>query len=385
MKHQTICFVHIPKTAGVSIRETLLRAALDAGITREEVFDWRLVPDLAWTRMRTMNGTQAYRLVMAHMSFSHAQRFHNPYIVTILRHPIERLLSSYFHYLRLTGREHDEGFLDEFSDYNSTRNTAVAHLHTLDIDRSTTFAAEGEGRPFIGYAFNDPTAVSRIEFRQKTHQAVSFAIQCSDDGFTHDVRLADHRAVAGHDGQMTFHLDAAPPAKGWRVVRLRPSGTNPMSSAWFVTSIRLFDEEGNLLAGGGRGRGTAIGSEAIAPTSPDMAFDGLDERGVNDLVDLNDLDLQSAEANLRRCAVVGFMDALPTFLKRIGADTGLPFREIARKNINPDPRYDVVSTRARDLIAQRNHLDMALYEFARDHFPTRSSGTHPHSAAPASL
>ena len=85
-RERTLLFVHIPKAAGTSVQRFLYHqlpaqeCLLDP--PRPETID---------------SGLDRYRLVAGHLDYDFAERFaRRPFVLTCLRHPIERALSSYY-------------------------------------------------------------------------------------------------------------------------------------------------------------------------------------------------------------------------------------------------------------------------------------------------
>jgi hypothetical protein len=100
--NQVLCFVHIPKTAGLT-----LRPVLDSRFRLEEVCPAATYP--AFTLLPE-SALSAYRLVRGHFWFNIGERLPlKPVYMTMLRDPIERTLSQF----EFTRRNQENGTLYE--------------------------------------------------------------------------------------------------------------------------------------------------------------------------------------------------------------------------------------------------------------------------------
>jgi hypothetical protein len=87
-----LVFVHIPKTAGLTFR-ALLANHFDVRETYPRPDEWW------WVARDTDANLARYRLFNGHYVYSAGERLRKPVHVTMLRHPLDRLISTY-HYLR---------------------------------------------------------------------------------------------------------------------------------------------------------------------------------------------------------------------------------------------------------------------------------------------
>jgi len=97
-----IAFLHIGKTAGTTFHNYIRSVMLETPVFQgsPELFDEIHVADL-----------HSFGLVLGHFSFKHVSKLRKPnFIITFLRDPIERVLSSYYHLRR-------EPLTDDLSDY----------------------------------------------------------------------------------------------------------------------------------------------------------------------------------------------------------------------------------------------------------------------------
>ena len=91
LRGRQLCFMHIGKTAGTSLQHALFEAMPDAAIFHESLpnFDSASPAELA------IND-----LVIGHLTYQHVAKMRpNRFLVTFLRDPVERVVSSY-HFLR---------------------------------------------------------------------------------------------------------------------------------------------------------------------------------------------------------------------------------------------------------------------------------------------
>lgn len=94
LRDRSLFFLHIPKTAGTSLRELLSPRFSPAEILAFERDD---PPEL---RREKLAGIDRYRFVHGHMPYVLAGRFERrPFVATILRDPLERAVSA-FHYMQ---------------------------------------------------------------------------------------------------------------------------------------------------------------------------------------------------------------------------------------------------------------------------------------------
>jgi hypothetical protein len=94
LRDRSLFFLHIPKTAGISLRELLSRRFDPADILTFERGD---SPELRGEKLARLD---RYRFVHGHVPYALAERFERPpFVVTILRDPLERAVSA-FHHMR---------------------------------------------------------------------------------------------------------------------------------------------------------------------------------------------------------------------------------------------------------------------------------------------
>lgn len=99
LRSKQVAFLHIGKTAGTSIHHLLRSALSDTSVYHgdQHSFDEIAAEDLA-----------DYGLVLGHFSFNHTKKMRHPLcLITFLRDPVERVLSSYY-YLREAKSDSDK-------------------------------------------------------------------------------------------------------------------------------------------------------------------------------------------------------------------------------------------------------------------------------------
>jgi hypothetical protein len=138
-----IVFVHTPKTAGSSLREALFRArpeALnlcdygpDSAYTSAMVraFRYHAGDDLPALRDALLN-VEAFTLCGHFKSKVYARTFGPAPLITVLREPVERVISHYRHALR---RREFEGSLLEFAVLPQNRDVQARHVGSVPLER----------------------------------------------------------------------------------------------------------------------------------------------------------------------------------------------------------------------------------------------------------
>tara|TARA_Y100001933_G_scaffold258899_1_gene307789 strand:- start:328 stop:1116 length:789 start_codon:yes stop_codon:yes gene_type:complete len=177
-----IISIHIPKTAG-----TTLASILDYAVSRQILYDYddQIIPkdpeqirDIAWLIER-------FKVIHGHFHYSkYAEIFPEARYVTVLRDPVERTISNYFHLMRskdmskFAYRRIVEDGLDivGFSKLGNMRKAQSIYLNGADLDR---FAVVGMTedmpatvkliRKILGLAAYHPTMLGRMGFVPKTN------------------------------------------------------------------------------------------------------------------------------------------------------------------------------------------------------------------------
>jgi len=149
-KHETLIFLHVPKTAGVSMSRTIIRQFAEDEVyhvrsrahERAPVFskahgtidDFRRLPETERGR---------YRLILGHMHFGLHEHVPRPCAyVTVLRDPVERLLSHYGQFRRMAENHefpdgHGFSTFEEFckTKWNAADNHQTRFLCGTEFDR----------------------------------------------------------------------------------------------------------------------------------------------------------------------------------------------------------------------------------------------------------
>jgi hypothetical protein len=125
---ETLCFIHIPKTGGLTMRSILDRHFAFAEIC----------PADSWPMLRGLSKEQLsrYRLVRGHFAFNiDARLLSKPVYMTLLRDPIERTLSQYDYVRRdpSNGRLHEivrDKTLEDYLDDEFLREETIRDIQT---------------------------------------------------------------------------------------------------------------------------------------------------------------------------------------------------------------------------------------------------------------
>lgn len=363
-----IFFTHVQKTAGVSAQYMLVKALGTARFSKKRLFSWPYLPDIGAATLREMpqEKRDTLKLIAGHFPASFAELFDNPYKTTVLRDPVQRVMSGYFHHLRETGGEYSEQGLLDWASYPFVRNHQVTYFVDHDPFAATIFItdiSENES-VHIGCCFAEPVSVGRVSVHQRKNQGASLALQCSNDGFKRDITDVPMTIHASDDqGEVTIRATSDMSAPAWRVLRLGGEIYNPFATQWNVVAVRMTAPDGTELPPFAE----AISSPPVKPTKPEYCFDGNDAPGLTDMDgnSMTEAHLRQAKRTLDGFDVVGTTDRLPDFFDRIASDTGLAFPEMLRRNAAPDKsQYDRVPEQVRREIAAINSLDQELYRHA---------------------
>ncbi len=108
MQGQTVIFIHIPKAAGSTLRAIIqnqykrhVMYAIDGRRVKESVEEFKILP---------LSHREKIRVLLGHMLFGLHEYIPRPSTyITILRDPVERVISNYYYVLRKPAhRMHDE-------------------------------------------------------------------------------------------------------------------------------------------------------------------------------------------------------------------------------------------------------------------------------------
>ena len=149
VRHETLIFLHVPKTAGVSMSRTIVRQ-----FSEDEIYHVRSPAHKRAPVFSKHHGTiedfqrlpeaqrRRYRCILGHMHFGLHEHVPGPSAyVTVLRDPIERLLSHFGQYRRMMqNNEFPDGAtyssFEEFckAKWNATDNHQTRFLCGSDFD-----------------------------------------------------------------------------------------------------------------------------------------------------------------------------------------------------------------------------------------------------------
>ncbi len=191
-RDETLIFLHVPKTAGVSISRTIIRQFSEDEVyhvrspahERAPVFskdhgtidDFRRFPEARRRR---------YRLILGHMHFGFHAHVPGPCAyVTVLRDPVERLLSHFGQYRRMIENNElpgGEGF-SSFEKFCKTKRNATDNHQT---------------RFLCGVDFDSHARPENLE-RAKEHLRKHFRVVGTMERFDETVRVL-HQAYGWPD------------------------------------------------------------------------------------------------------------------------------------------------------------------------------------------
>lgn len=178
-------FLHIPKTAGLS-----LISLLDAQFTEEEILELHSAPSPNAFNRYTNNQIAKIKLVRGHYLFGpYDQRIYerivqNPLIITILRDPVERTISAYRHLLRHPWE------LPELEEKGMSLNDFVRHpgFYPRVVNRQTRMVVGAF--PGVPRSYDDTQAMSDESLLQIAKEHVEqFAFVGVTERFVDSVHL----------------------------------------------------------------------------------------------------------------------------------------------------------------------------------------------------
>lgn len=399
--HETVFFVHIPKTAGTSLRNALVRSRKVVDSDPWNISDRREHPDIVWQSIRSLNKNRipTVGLAMAHAPIGFGKYFRNPKFITVIRDPVERILSSYFHMLRdrnrLTGDlKQDVSQLAAFAENPAFANLQMQYFMDFDVQNATCFVTSDRGadvkdNSYIGirFATNDSREIRRIRMTQRRGGVRKLEVQVSNDDFNRDIKVVPSRIVfSGEQRVAEIQLMIPVKATGWRIKPLEA----PATDRWYVNALEFWtmkDGAFELAAGGlfeestfGENTFTklipylpngasAIGANAVQDCGPELAFDGRNAITLHDIdgTMLTTTDLEIAKKNVERCSAIGLVDDMDAFIELLRKRFNFQELEIGRDNAGTSAnQYDEIDKGLIAHIRSINQLDCDFYEHARE-------------------
>lgn len=154
-RDSVLLHLHIPKTAGMTLDDAILEIYRDPEWTEEEEghllsgvyyapagFDDRFIPD---DNVRRILRRPDVRAVVGHFHFGLHEHVQKPaYYVTLLRHPVERIVSLYHHILTWE----NDPIRDEVIARRMTIEDFVRALGFVEVDNGQTRRIAGGDFPF---------------------------------------------------------------------------------------------------------------------------------------------------------------------------------------------------------------------------------------------
>nr|WP_169732832.1 sulfotransferase family 2 domain-containing protein [Azospirillum halopraeferens] len=322
-------FLHIPKTAGISFYKTLqdVHGADNVWIPyKDEIGNAREIIQMDWA------ARARFKAIAGHMPFGGHGLFNDCVYATFIRHPIERVLSSYFfNHEREDSPTYKSDMAANVSitsfaqqhDNVMTRYLMTSHFTDATYWMSSEVVPDIAGRSFLGYDFRRPVEVRGFRLKQWSLGVTDVAgkgrrglvsrvrVQASDDGFReHCVTIA--KVTLANDGAANLYSVApSRPARYWRLL----ADVNPQTARWGVMTLAFYDqplddEDKAMPPAPASVDGEAIASGWTGAYRPANAFDGYNvlapwQRTPGSLTQAH---CDEAIENLREWVVIGLVE-----------------------------------------------------------------------------
>jgi hypothetical protein len=137
LRDRALFFLHLPKTAGTSLRELL-----SCRFAPTDILAF-LRSDSRELLSRKLASVGRHRFVHGHMPYALVDRFERrPFVLTVLRDPVDRAVSA-FHYMRRMAPAVEQAFKDGSTSAARARDYAAAgRLPLGEFVRQAPLAAE---------------------------------------------------------------------------------------------------------------------------------------------------------------------------------------------------------------------------------------------------
>ena len=224
--------IHIPKTAGTSLREMLQRAKPRAACFPE---GWRLMLNRGRypSEERILRAARAghFRFVAAHLPYAFAQQAGRLQCWVMVRNPVERAISNLHHFQRHSPRHRDMDL------ETLARRKSIVANHLADLQCQFLQDAVDPDAPFR--ATLKPPTIDLASALENLERCEFIGIT---ERFHESIRLAEHTAGLKLPG--TKHVNRRPagaePFPGKLLERLR--ALNEADQILYDRACELFEE-----------------------------------------------------------------------------------------------------------------------------------------------
>jgi hypothetical protein len=168
LRDRTLFFLHVPKTAGTSLRELLACRFAPTDILAFERSD---SPEL---RSEALASVDRYRFVHGHVPYALVDRFkRRPFVVTLLRDPLNRAVSA-FHYMQRQAPAMARAVKDGRVSAARARDYAASGRMSIgDFVRREPLAASRHLGNLQAWLLATPNVNERFEYRDDYRVSVS--------------------------------------------------------------------------------------------------------------------------------------------------------------------------------------------------------------------
>ncbi|HEV7505165.1 MAG TPA: sulfotransferase family 2 domain-containing protein [Thermoanaerobaculia bacterium] len=167
LRDRTLFFLHIPKTAGISLRELLSTRFSPTETLTFERSDSR---DLHSEKLASVD---RYRFVHGHMPYALVDRFErHPFVATILRDPLERAVSAFHHMQRQVPAMAQAFKAGDVSAARARDYAAAGRMSIGELIRREPLAASRHLGNLQAWLLATPNVSERFEYRDEYRVSV---------------------------------------------------------------------------------------------------------------------------------------------------------------------------------------------------------------------